>query len=124
MKDMTTMTRQLVVREGPILADRVAAKIGDAEHDLEISSRELELAALAEAQAKEAYAELRGLTSRIKNLAPLLRDEVISLERIWRSAAEKKLKLKETREAAHKELASVCRAREQLKQIGFYHPSV
>ena len=124
MQDRTTMTRQPVVREGPLLADRVNAKIGSAEHDLEATSRELELAAQAEAQAKEAYTELRELTSGIKNLAPLIRDEVSSLERIWRSATEKRLKVKETLDSAHKELASVYRAREQLKQIGFYNPSV
>jgi predicted nucleic acid-binding Zn-ribbon protein len=123
MKDINTMKDPPVVHEGAMLADRVDAKIGSAEHDLEVLRREWDLAALAESRAKEAYVEFRGLTSSIKNLAPLIRDEVSSLERIWHNATEKKLKLKESLEAAHKELASVCRARDQLKQIGCYHPS-
>ena len=116
--------RQLVAPKDPILADRVDAKIGKAEQDLEISKSELARAAAAEAQAKEKYAQLQGLTSGIKSLAPLIRDELGSLERLWRGAAEKKQKLEEMLELAHKELVSVCRARDQLKQIGLYHPSL
>jgi hypothetical protein len=123
MQDRTTIVHQLVIPEAPRLADRVDAKIDKAEQDLEASKSELGDAALAEAQAEKKYAELRGLTLRIKNLAPLIRDEVSLLERSWRSATEKKLRVKETVELAHKELVSVCRAREQLKQIGLYHPS-
>ena len=124
MQDRTTIVRQLVVAKDPIFADRVDAKIGKAEHDLVSSKGELERAAAAEAQAKEKYTELQDLTSGIKNLAPLIREELGSLERLWRSATERKLKLKDTLELAQKELTSVCRAREQLKQIGLYHPSL
>lgn len=124
MQDRTTIVRQLVVARDPIFADRVDAKIDKAEHELTNSKNELARAAVAEAQAKEKYAELQGLTSGIKSLAPLIREELGSLERLWRSASEKKLKLKDTLELAQKELTSVCRAREQLKQIGFYHPSL
>lgn len=124
MQDRTTIVRQLVVPKDPILADRVDAKIGKAEHELANSKNELARAAVAEAQAKEKYAELQGLTSGIKSLAPLIREELGSLERLWRGATERKLKLKDTLELAQKELTSVCRAREQLKQIGLYHPSL
>jgi hypothetical protein len=124
MQDRTTITHQLTVPAAPVLADRVDAKIGKAEHDLEMLKSELEDAASAEAQAEKKYAELRALTLRIKNLAPLIRDEVGLLERSWRGAAERKLRVKETLDLATKEFASVCRAREQLKQIGLYHPSV
>jgi chromosome segregation ATPase len=124
MQDRTTIVRQLVASKDPILADRVDAKIGKAEHDVEFSKGELARAAAAEAKAKENYAELQGLTSSIKSLAPLIREELGSLERLWRGAAEKRLKLKDTLELVTKELASVCRARDQLKQIGLYHPSL
>jgi hypothetical protein len=123
MQDRTTIVHQLVIPDAPRLADRVDAKIGKAEQELEASKSELADAAVAEAQAEKKYTDLRGLTLRIKNLAPLIRDEVSLLERSWRSATEKKLKVKETVDLASKELVSVCRAREQLKQIGLYHPS-
>jgi hypothetical protein len=124
MQNRTTIVRQLVTSEGPVLADRIDAKIRTAEQALAISQRELEHAVVAEAQAKDRHADFRKLTLRIKNLAPLIREEVISLERIWRSATEKRLRLKDTLDLAEKEVASACLAREQLKEIGLYLPSL
>ncbi len=120
MKHEITIARETSVPEDQGLADRVDAGISKAEVDLEASKDELKRATLAEARAKTTYDDLHGLTSPIRNLAPLIREELNSRERLWRAAAAKKAKIAEACELANKEFASACRARTQLQQIGLY----
>ena len=109
--------------EKPSLADRADAMIRQAEIEFRAAKSELATAALTAVQGKKEYEALHRLTTPIKNLAPLIRNEVSSLERLWRQAEERKEKLTDSCEAASKELKSVSLAREQLKQIGLYASS-
>ena len=124
MEHEITIARGALVPENQGLADRVDAGIGKAEADLDAAKAELGRAALAEAQAKAKYDELHGLTSSIRNLAPLIREELNSRERSWRAATATKEKVADACEMANKELASVCRARTQLQQIGLYRSAI
>jgi hypothetical protein len=72
---------------------------------------------------KNDFEEFRRLTIPIKNLAPLIRDEVNSLERLWHHAEERRGKLTDSVELANREFKSVLLAREQLKQMGVYSPA-
>ena len=109
--------------EKPSLADRADAMIRQAEIEFQAAKSALATAALAAVQGKKEYEALHRLTAPIKNLAPLIRNEASSLERLWRQAEERKAKLTDSFEAASKELKSVSLAREQLKQIGLYGSS-
>lgn len=120
MQHTKTMARGAMTPEDQRLADRVDAGIGKAEADLDVFKNELKDAALVESLAKAKYDELHGLTSSIRNLAPLIREELNSRERLWHAATATKLKIAEAFETANKEFASACRARTQLEQIGLY----
>jgi hypothetical protein len=121
MRDDTT-SRDLTMPKDQSLTVRTEARIAKAELECEAAKRGLEIVVALAAQAKKDFEELRRLTVPIKNLAPLIRDEVNSLERLWHHAEERKGKLAESVELANRELKSVLLAREQLKQIGVYSP--
>jgi hypothetical protein len=124
MQHEITIAREKLTPENQRLADRVDAGIGKAEVDLDAVKSELTRAMQVEAQAKAKYDELHGLTSSIRNLAPLIREELNSRERSWRAATAAKLKVAEACELANKEFASACRARAQLQQIGLYRAAM
>ena len=118
-----TSRHQAFMPEKPTLADRADAGIRQAEVEFEAAKRELASAALAAAQGKKDYEALHRLTTPIKNLAPLIRNELGLLERLWRQAEERKAKLSDSCDAASKECKSLSLAREQLRQIGLYASS-
>lgn len=115
--------REAMMPEEQSLADRADARITKAESDFAVAKHALEAASVVAAQAKTEHDELHKLTATVKNLAPLIRDEVNSLERLCRHAEERKAKLADAVETTNKELKSLYLAREQLKQIGLYLPS-
>lgn len=109
--------------EEPSLADRTDASIRQAESEFEAAKSELANATRIALQTKQDHDALHHLTAPIKNLAPLIRNEVSLLERLWRHAEERKGRLTDAVEAAAKELKSAALAREQLQRIGLYLPS-
>jgi hypothetical protein len=117
-----TISRDLTMPKEQSLTVRTEARIAKAELEWESAKSGLEIVVALAAQAKKDFEELRRLTAPIKNLAPLIRDEVNSLERLWHHAEERKGKLTDIVELANREVKSVLLAREQLKQIGVYSP--
>jgi hypothetical protein len=115
-----TISRDLTMPKDQSLSVRTEARIVNAELEYEAAKSGLEIVVALAAQAKKDFEELRRLTAPIKNLAPLIRDEVNSLERLWHHAEERKAKLASSVELANRELKSVHLAREQLTQIGVY----
>jgi hypothetical protein len=115
-----TVSRDLTMPKDQSLTVRTEARIVKAELEYEAAKSGLEIVVALAAQAKKDFEELRRLTVPIKNLAPLIRDEVNSLERLWHHAEERQGKLTDGVELANRELKSVHLAREQLKQIGVY----
>jgi hypothetical protein len=115
-----TVSRDLTMPKDQSLTVRTEARIVKAELEYEAAKSGLGIVVALAAQAKKDFEELRRLTAPIKNLAPLIRDEVNSLERLWHHAEERKGKLADSVELANRELKSVHLAREQLTQIGVY----
>jgi hypothetical protein len=117
------VSREPTIPKDQSLTVRTDARIARAELEYEAAKSGLEVVVALAVQAKNDFEEFRRLTIPIKNLAPLIRDEVNSLERLWHHAEERRGKLTDSVELANREFKSVLLAREQLKQMGVYSPA-
>jgi hypothetical protein len=123
MADQASLRRDLNLPAEQNLTDRIDAKIVKAEREAATAKANLDHGTAAVARSKQVYDGLHDLTSGIENLAPMIRDEVNALERVWRDAEIARKKLDDQLIDATREVASAQLARKQMQQIGLYTPT-